>query len=138
MASQFATLLDGVGVGRIANRARPDRGDGEGEQGAGHEDVEGEGVLEDQGDNVVAKPSVLSYTEITDANRESFHFHGDSAGFPVHAALVEASARDVLEERHEPGDPRGVLREDEAPEAGGAPRCRQRTYGLCPVPPASR
>jgi putative ABC transport system permease protein len=54
----------------------------------GHEDVAGDGVLEDQGDNVVAKPSVLSYTEITDANRESFHFHGNSDGFPVHAAIV--------------------------------------------------
>jgi putative ABC transport system permease protein len=54
----------------------------------GHEDVTGEGILEDQGDNVVAKPSVLSYTEITDANRDSFHFHGNADGFPVHAALV--------------------------------------------------
>ena len=54
----------------------------------GHEDVAGDGVLERQGDKVVAKPSVLSYTEITDANRDSFHFHGNADSFPVHAVIV--------------------------------------------------
>ena len=38
--------------------------------------------------NVVANPSVLSYTEITDENLESFHFHGDISNFPVDAILV--------------------------------------------------
>jgi putative ABC transport system permease protein len=58
----------------------------------GHDDVtapEAEsGVLTREEDNVVANASVLSYTEITPENIDSFHFHGDTATFPVDAALV--------------------------------------------------
>ena len=42
---------------------------------------------------VVASAAVLSYTEITDANRDSFHFHGDPATFPVDAIIVLPSNR---------------------------------------------
>ena len=58
----------------------------------GHTDVtapEAEsGVLERQEGNVVANASVLSHTEITPENIDSFHFHGDPDTFPVDAAVV--------------------------------------------------
>lgn len=68
----------------------------------GHEDVSsaGEGdarVLQREGKNVVANASVLSYTEITPENRDSFHFHGDPAEFPVDAVLaVPTSFKDSV------------------------------------------
>jgi putative ABC transport system permease protein len=58
----------------------------------GHEDVtspgaEG-GVLERNEDSVVANASVLSFTEITPDNIDSFHFHGAPERFPVDAVLA--------------------------------------------------
>jgi putative ABC transport system permease protein len=46
------------------------------------------GVLKREEANVVANASVLSYTEITPENMESFHFHGNPAQFPVDAVIV--------------------------------------------------
>ena len=58
----------------------------------GHQDVTApeasSGVLSRTEDNVVANASVLSYTEITADNVDSFHFHGDPGGFPVDAVLA--------------------------------------------------
>jgi putative ABC transport system permease protein len=59
----------------------------------GHENVnerqEGDnGVLLLEDDNVVANAAVLSYTEITPQNINSFHFHGNPEGFPVDAILA--------------------------------------------------
>ena len=58
----------------------------------GHTDVTApgaeSGVLAVEGDNVVANASVLSYTEITPDNIDSFHFHGSPDGFPVDAILA--------------------------------------------------
>lgn len=59
----------------------------------GHENVnqrqEGDnGVLLREDDNVVANAAVLSYTEITPQNINSFHFHGNPDGFPVDAILA--------------------------------------------------
>jgi len=59
----------------------------------GHEDVssaeDGDArVLQREGKNVVANASVLSYTEITAENVDSFHFHGDPGEFPVDAVLA--------------------------------------------------
>jgi len=58
----------------------------------GHTDVTApgaeSGVLAVEGDNVVANASVLSYTEITADNIDSFHFHGSPEGFPVDAILA--------------------------------------------------
>ena len=39
--------------------------------------------------NVVASAKLVQYTEITDANRDSFHFHGDRSEFPLTAVLVD-------------------------------------------------
>lgn len=46
------------------------------------------GVLRREDDNVVANLAVLSYTEITPDNLDSFHFHGDPAEYPVDAILA--------------------------------------------------
>jgi putative ABC transport system permease protein len=46
------------------------------------------GVLKREKGNVVANASVLSYTEITPDNMDSFHFHGDPDQFPVDAVIV--------------------------------------------------
>ena len=46
------------------------------------------GVLKREEGNVVANASVLSYTEITPENMDSFHFHGDPDQFPVDAVIV--------------------------------------------------
>jgi putative ABC transport system permease protein len=59
----------------------------------GHENVnqaqEGdEGVLKREEGNVVANAAVLSYTEITPENIDSFHFHGDPDQFPVDAIIA--------------------------------------------------
>jgi putative ABC transport system permease protein len=64
----------------------------------GHEDVnkrrEGDnGVLKREDDNVVANAAVLSYTEITLQNINSFHFHGNPDGFPVDAILAAPKDR---------------------------------------------
>lgn len=58
----------------------------------GHTDVTdpeaASGVLTVEGDNVVANASVLSFTEITPENIDSFHFHGSVGDFPVDAIIV--------------------------------------------------
>jgi len=41
------------------------------------------GVLRKEGDRIIANRSVVEYNEITAENRDSFHFHGDPADFPI-------------------------------------------------------
>ncbi|MCP4260963.1 MAG: hypothetical protein GY774_26155 [Planctomycetes bacterium] len=50
-------------------------------------------VLKREGSNVVANAAVLSYTEITPDNIESFHFHGNPSEFPVDAVLAVPNDR---------------------------------------------
>jgi putative ABC transport system permease protein len=77
----------------------------------GHEDVntaeEGDRrVLQREGRNVVANASVLSYTEITAENSDSFHFHGDPDEFPIDAVLAVPTsfkASVLLRGRYEEG-----------------------------------
>ncbi len=58
----------------------------------GHTDVTApeaaSGVLAVEGDNVIANASVLSFTEITPENIDTFHFHGSPGGFPVDAIIA--------------------------------------------------
>ncbi|MCP3964157.1 MAG: ABC transporter permease [bacterium] len=57
--------------------------------------------------NVVASASVLSYTEITPDNLDSFHFHGDPADFPIDAVLAvpeSFKASVLLRGRYETGE----------------------------------
>ena len=72
--------------------------------GHGHVDLsketdEGKFLSRDS-DKVVASAAVLPFTEITDANRDSFHFHGDENTFPLTAILVipaDQRAADLLQ-----------------------------------------
>jgi putative ABC transport system permease protein len=62
------------------------------------------GVLKREKGNVVANAAVLSYTEITPENIDSFHFHGNPAQFPVDAVLAVPNDRKssiVLRGRYE-------------------------------------
>jgi putative ABC transport system permease protein len=58
----------------------------------GHEDLarsEDASVVIDRTDtNVVASARLVEYTEITDENIDSFHFHGDPEQYPLSAVLV--------------------------------------------------
>ena len=45
-------------------------------------------VIEKDEENIVVNASVLSYTEITSDNLDSFHFHGSPDEFPVDAVIV--------------------------------------------------
>ncbi|MBI2421728.1 MAG: hypothetical protein HYV27_02780 [Candidatus Hydrogenedentes bacterium] len=59
--------------------------------GHGHQDVSkaDESVILDRtGNTVVANAALPEYTEITDENIGSFHFHGDPAGFPITALIA--------------------------------------------------
>jgi len=77
----------------------------------GHEDVnsaedDDRRVLQREGKNVVANASVLSYTEITADNTDSFHFHGDPDDFPIDAVLAVPTsfkASVLLRGRYEEG-----------------------------------
>jgi len=46
------------------------------------------GILSREDDRIVANASVLSYTEITEENLDSFHFHGNPEEFPVDVILA--------------------------------------------------
>lgn len=62
------------------------------------------GVLKREENNVVANAAVLSYTEITPDNIDSFHFHGDPSDFPIDAVLALPTDRKssiVLRGRYE-------------------------------------
>ncbi len=60
--------------------------------GHGHQDLANESdenlVLDRDDKSVTASAAVLPFTEITDENIGSFHFHGDFSEFPVTAMLV--------------------------------------------------
>ncbi len=58
----------------------------------GHQDMSkpeaAAGVLKREGNTVIANASVILYNEITPDNMDSFHFHGDTAGFPITAIIA--------------------------------------------------
>ena len=60
--------------------------------GHGHQDLNEAAspdlVLSRDEDVVTANAAVVQYNEITDANRGSFHFHGDNSGYPVSGLIV--------------------------------------------------
>ncbi|MDH3637211.1 MAG: ABC transporter permease [Gammaproteobacteria bacterium] len=60
--------------------------------GHGHEDVaktkDPTVVLKRTADSVVANAKLVQYTEITEANLDSFHFHGDSGVYPITSVIV--------------------------------------------------
>jgi putative ABC transport system permease protein len=79
--------------------------------GHGHQDlakVEAEAaVLSREGDRITANASVVEFNRITDANRESFHFHGDRSEHPVSAIIAvphDAKSRALLMGRYAGSD----------------------------------
>jgi len=60
--------------------------------GHGHRDLatvdDDNVILNRTGKKVVAGAALVQYTEITEDNLHSFHFHGDPAGFPITACIV--------------------------------------------------
>ncbi|MBY0586767.1 hypothetical protein K2X85_06300 [bacterium] len=59
--------------------------------GHGHDDVtkvDPSMLIENKDRRVKASAGVLAYTEITDSNRDSFHFHGDPSTFPITSILA--------------------------------------------------
>ncbi len=55
--------------------------------GHGHEDVITR--AEAEAGNVTANAALVEYNRITEANIDSFHFHGDPDGYPVSAVIVD-------------------------------------------------
>jgi putative ABC transport system permease protein len=75
--------------------------------GHGHQDLAKPGaqsaVVSADDDRIVANASLVNYNEITDANRDSFHFHGDLSGYPLTAVLPVAEdekARTLVQGRY--------------------------------------
>jgi len=60
--------------------------------GHGHKDVtsttDNSVILKRDENNVTANAKLMQYAEITEDNVDSFHLHGDPAGFPLTAVLV--------------------------------------------------
>jgi putative ABC transport system permease protein len=54
----------------------------------GHDDVKGMDVLTEEEHNTVANAAVRMFQEVTKANLNSFHFHGDTGEYPISAAIV--------------------------------------------------
>lgn len=48
----------------------------------------GHGHAPPAGQNASGDPNPTTYTEITEENLDSFHFHGDPSGYPISAAIV--------------------------------------------------
>jgi putative ABC transport system permease protein len=61
-------------------------------RGHGHQDLArpeaASAVLNRTADNIVANASVLQFNEITEGNIDTFHFHGDLAGYPLTAVIA--------------------------------------------------
>lgn len=75
--------------------------------GHGHEDLatttDRAAILTRRGNEIVGSPEVYEFTTITDANRHTFHFHGDPETFPVTAILAfphDARAAALLRGRY--------------------------------------
>ena len=69
-------------------------------------------VLARDGDNIVANAAVKEFNEITPDTIESFHFHGDPAGFPVTAVLAfphDAKSGTLLSGRYLGDDERAQI-----------------------------
>ena len=60
--------------------------------GHGHQDLaradDDSVILERSADNIMANAKLVQYNEITADNIDSFHFHGDAAGYPLTAVIA--------------------------------------------------
>ena len=76
--------------------------------GHGHQDLTrpeaSSGVLKRDDSNVTANASVVQYTEITEDNADSFHFHGGLSEYPLTAIIVvppDQKSSTILQGRYE-------------------------------------
>lgn len=84
----------------------------------GHTDLadpaERAGVLKRDGSRITANASVVQYNEITEANIDSFHFHGDTSSFPITAVIAdpndEKSGAILMGRYLEDEDPRQIIK----------------------------
>jgi len=79
----------------------------------GHEDLArpeaAPRVLRREDDRIIGNASVVQYNEITDENIASFHFHGDTAAFPITAVIADPpdqKSAAILMGRYESADER--------------------------------
>jgi putative ABC transport system permease protein len=79
----------------------------------GHEDLArpeaASRVLRREDDRIIGNASVVQYNEITDENIASFHFHGDTAAFPITAVIADPpdqKSAAILMGRYESADER--------------------------------
>lgn len=79
--------------------------------GHGHEDLakttDELKVLGRTESNIVASPAVLPYTEVTEENLDSFHFHGEPETFPLTAIIAvpnDIKSKTLLEGQYLVGD----------------------------------
>lgn len=93
--------------------------------GHGHQELADETdpgkIMARTDDGIVATAAVLPYNEVTDANRDSFHFHGDVSTFPLTAIIAipnDTRSQTLLEGRFQTGnaqwqfvEPSRVIRE---------------------------
>ena len=70
-------------------------------------EVDRDAVLRRDRDHVALNASILEYSQVTDENINSFHFHGDPTTFPITAAIVlprDEKAETILLGRYVRGD----------------------------------
>lgn len=79
--------------------------------GHGHQALDDPGaadsVLAVTEDRIVANAALVQYNEVTNANRDGFHFHGDPGGYPISAVLpvpISAKARTLILGRYQSHD----------------------------------
>lgn len=60
--------------------------------GHGHQDLQereaASAVLSRDGDTIIANASLVQYNEITADNADSFHFHGNTSGYPINGIVI--------------------------------------------------
>jgi putative ABC transport system permease protein len=81
------------------------QGLGHGHQDLSQEEDEGK-ILSRDKTKIVASAAVLPFTEVTDANRDSFHFHGSTDQFPISAIIAiphDVKSQTLLEGQYDVG-----------------------------------
>jgi len=89
--------------------------------GHGHEDLkkadDPQVILKKGETNIIASPKLYHYTEITGANLDLFHFHGDLSSYPITAVIAvphDAKAGTILRGRYLSGEePHQIVRPKE-------------------------
>lgn len=89
----------------------------------GHDDLakttETNAVLSKGEGNVVGSAAVRMFNEVTDANVDGFHFHGDEGGYPIHAIIVlphDAKSEALLAGRYQKSKEAQLIRPSEVLE----------------------